>query len=123
MLAIRVSLHRIDTKTSIGDKPSASEKAESKDLLVASRAHANFTENVPLAILLGAIVEMNGGNRRALTAGFVALLLARIAHVEFGLRMEHANGKGRKIGHLTTLTFVTGMAGYAAWLVRGYWGL
>jgi uncharacterized membrane protein YhhN len=64
---------------------------------------------------------MNGGNRKVLTAGFTALLLARIAHVELGLRQEKAMGVGRPIGHITTLGFIAGMGGYAAWLVRGYW--
>lgn len=123
LLAVRVSLHRIDSKTSLGDKaPEATGSKDSGELFVASRAHANFIENVPVAILIGAIVEMNGGNRRSLTAGFVALLLARIAHVELGLRGENNNGVGRKAGHLTTMSFIAGMSGYAAWLVRGYWG-
>lgn len=75
-----------------------------------------------MALLLGAIVEMNGGNRRALTGGFAALLVARLLHVELGLRGENAMGLGRVVGHMTTLGFITGMGGYAAWLVRGYWG-
>ena len=83
----------------------------------------NFAENVPLALLLGAVVEMNGGNRKALTAGFAALFIARILHVELGLKGEKALGVGRPIGHMTTVGFIFGMAGYAAYLVKGYWGL
>jgi uncharacterized membrane protein YecN with MAPEG domain len=78
---------------------------------------------VPLALLLGAVVEMNGGNRKALTTGFAILAVSRILHVELGLRAEKALGIGRPIGHLSTLGFIVGMGGYAAYLVKGYWGL
>jgi uncharacterized membrane protein YecN with MAPEG domain len=120
-----VSQQRIDSKTFIGEKSTDASSDESKNaspLLVALRSHGNFCENVPMAILMGAIVEMNGGNRRVLTAGFAALLLARIAHVELGLKAENNMGLGRLTGHATSMAFVASMAGYAAWLVRGYWG-
>ena len=89
---------------------------DSDPLLVARRCHGNFIENVPLALLMGAIVEMNGGDRRVLSGSFAALLLFRIFHVELGLRGEKATAPGRIIGHLGTLSFTMGMAGYAAYL-------
>jgi uncharacterized protein len=92
-------------------------------LNVATRCHGNYTENVPFALLLGAIVEMNGGNRRVLTGGLAALLVGRLLHAELGLRSENAMGQGRLVGHVTTLSFILSMGGYAAWLVKGYWGL
>lgn len=72
---------------------------------------------------MGAIVEMNGGNRKVLTGGLAALLLARILHVELGLKAEGTMGNGRLAGHAITMAFITSMGGYAAWLVRGYWNL
>ncbi len=97
-------------------------------VFLASRCHQNFTENVPLALFLGAVVEMNGGNRRVLTGSLAALLVCRILHVEFGIKGEDEKGnkslgRGRVVGHAGTLGFVLGMAGYAGWLVKGYWGL
>ena len=99
----------------IGDKPQSA-TGESDDLLVANRSHANFCENVPLALLMGAIVEMNGGDRKVLSGSFAALLLFRILHVELGLRSEGARGVGRPLGHFGTVGFTIGMAGYAAYL-------
>jgi hypothetical protein len=77
---------------------------------------------VPLALFVGAVVEMNGGNRKVLTGGFAALLVFRILHVEFGLKGKDTLGAGRIVGHFGSLGFIVGMAGYAAWLVKGYWG-
>ena len=76
---------------------------------------------------MGAIVEMNGGNRKTLTGAFGALLVFRILHT-MGLNMKDAKGNaamgvGRPIGHFGTLGFIVGMASYAGWLVKGYWGL
>lgn len=123
VLALRVSMARQNTETWIGgSSKSAAASGEKDTVQLSTRCHGNYTENVPMALLLGAIVEMNGGNRRTLTGGFAALLVARILHVELGLRAENALGMGRVVGHLTTLAFITSMGGYAAWLVRGYWG-
>jgi uncharacterized protein len=114
----------MDTETHFGSKSKQGAASDDKDpVQLAGRCHSNYIENVPLALLMGAIVEMNGGNRKALTGGFAALLLARILHVELGLKSENAMGTGRPVGHVITLSFITGMGGYAAWLVRGYWGL
>ncbi len=79
-------------------------------------------ENIPLALLTAAIVELNGGNRKVLNGGLAALLLFRILHVEFGLRSAEANAPGRLIGHFGTVGFLGGMSAYAAYLVKGYWG-
>lgn len=92
------------------------------DLLVAERAHGNFIENVPFALLVTAIAEANGGNRRALTASLAALLLFRLVHVEFGLKADGAVSWGRPVGYFGTVGFVAGMSSYAAYLVKSYWG-
>ena len=96
--------------------------AASDPLTIASRCHGNFAETVPLALFLGAVVEMNGGNRKVLTGGCAWLFVMRLLHVELGLRGEKGMGNGRLIGHLGSIGFVVGMGGYAAWLVKGYWG-
>lgn len=119
-MSARVSVARLNTETYIGDNKTDSGP---DSVQVTSRSQQNYAENVPLALLLGAVVELNGGNRKALTGGFAALLLFRILHVELGLRAKDTMGPGRSIGHTGTLGFVMGMAGYAAYLVKGYWGM
>lgn len=78
---------------------------------------------MPLALLLASIVELNGGNRKVLNGSLGALLLLRILHVELGMLGPNASSDGRRIGYYGTLGFIGGMAGYATYLVKGYWGL
>jgi MAPEG family len=77
---------------------------------------------VPLALLLAGIVELNGGNRKTLNTALGVLLLLRILHVEFGLKGFNNNGFGRALGYFGTQSYMVGMAGYATYLVKGYWG-
>ena len=79
-------------------------------------------ENVPFALFMGAVCEMNGANRRVLSAGFAALLAFRVLHVEVGLRGKGGMGNGRPIGYFGTVGCIMGGAAWAGWLVRGYWG-
>lgn len=115
---------RLDNKKFIGSKISES-NADSKEvdpLEVAVRSHGNFLENIPLALLGAAIVELNGGNRKILNGGLAALLLFRIMHVEFGMYGADTDAPGRLVGHVGTVGFLGGMSAYAAYLVKGYWG-
>ena len=102
---------------------SSTGKDEQADpLSIAARAHGNFAENVPATLLLAAVVELNGGDRRVLNWALAGLMAFRIAHVELGLRgKEDGVGPGRIVGHLGTQSIMVGLAGYAAWLIRGYW--
>ncbi|KAK5209568.1 hypothetical protein LTR96_000359 [Exophiala xenobiotica] len=128
LLNLRVSLVRQNEETFLGDQTKTSmgqgkpTETGAGDLLVAARAHSNFVENVPFALLMAAITELNGGNRRALTASLAALLCLRIAHAEFGIRMKDSLGWGRPVGYFGTLGIVAGMSSYAAYLVKSYWG-
>jgi len=136
LLNLRVGLVRDAEQCFMGDVPggggSETENKEPKSkpaapadnrLLVAVRSHSNFVENVPFALLLAAFVEMNGGDRRALTASLAALLCFRLVHVEFGMRAnEDGLGWGRPVGFFGTLGVVGGLSSYAAWLVKSYWG-
>jgi uncharacterized membrane protein YecN with MAPEG domain len=54
------------------------------ELAVAIRRHANWTEYVPFALLLMALLELNGASAGLLHGLGAALLAARIAH-PFGL--------------------------------------
>lgn len=88
------------TKTYLGqegaiykDKPRSTYKgnptkapADSFDpLLVATRAHANFNENVPLALIFAGAVELCGGTKTTLAYVLGGLVVARINHA-LGLR-------------------------------------
>lgn len=82
----------------------------------------NFLESVPLAFVLTAIVELNGGNRTLLNYALAALFAFRVGHVEIGLRSKDTLGYGRAPGTVGTQGFLAGMAVYATYLVKGYWG-
>ena len=123
LLSGRVSQQRRKERKALGVPTSTAAGGEDADsLLVANRCHLNFLENVPLALFLAAVVELNGGNRKVLNGALAVLLACRIAHVEFGLRGPGATANARLIGHAGTQGFLAGMAGYAAYLVKGYWG-
>ncbi|KAI9837436.1 MAG: hypothetical protein M1837_002958 [Sclerophora amabilis] len=95
---------------------------ESDAMFIDSRAHANFLENVPLAFLLTAVAELNGGNRKALNIAMAALLAMRVVHVELGLRGKGTMGNGRPIGYFGSQGVLVTLAAYGGYLVKGYWG-
>lgn len=76
---------------------------------------------MPLALLVAAMAELNGGGRRVLAGSLAWLLFCRVAHVEFGLRRKNAMGWGRAVGYFGTLGYVAGMSLYAASLALGEW--
>jgi len=91
-------------------------------LLLDSRAHANFLETVPLAFALATIAELNGANRKILNYAMATLFVLRIAHVELGLKRKGTIGPGRPAGFFGTQGLLLGLAGWSAWLIKGYWG-
>lgn len=80
-------------------------------LLRKMRAHANFTENVPIALLAMAAAEVTGTPNWALLVGGLALLLGRLVHAYVVVR--HGWGNGRGYGMILTL-FAIGWLGIAA---------
>ncbi|KAI9893401.1 MAG: hypothetical protein M1814_006698 [Vezdaea aestivalis] len=124
-LSFSVIAIRMNRKVAIGDttKKSEEDKSAIDPLQLAIRCHGNFTENVPLGLLLAAFAELNGADRRVLTGILSLFVAARVAHVEVGLKGHRSLGIGRAAGHTTTLGVLVGLAGYSAWIVRGYWGL
>ena len=82
-------------------------------LEVAWRTHQNFLENVPLALIFAAFVELQGGNKARLGAVLMGLL---------GLRVSHAVGlmtnwqQARALGFFGSFASVVGLAGWASWL-------
>jgi len=72
------------------------------DLDVAIRRHANWTEHVPFALLLIALLELNGGSHGLLHGLGAGLFVARIAH-PLGLKYDNMRVPLRGIGALGTL--------------------
>jgi uncharacterized membrane protein YecN with MAPEG domain len=72
-------------------------------------------------MILAAVAELNGANRKALKVSLAGLLVARVLHAEFGLCRPGATGKGRAVGYYGTVGVMGFLAGYAGWLVRDYW--
>lgn len=119
-LQSRVVYHRIQSEQF--KEPKASDAPDDR-LAAAVRAQVNFTENVPLALLLAAVVELNGGSRKALTYALSALTVFRVLHAEIGIMSKGHMGNGRPAGFFGTQGVVLGLAAYAGYLVQGYWTL
>ncbi len=67
------------------------------DLALAMRKHGNLTEWVPMALILIAVLELNGVGLIALHALGAVLLISRVAHA-VGLRADTLEGVGRAVG-------------------------
>jgi uncharacterized protein len=72
-----------------------------RDLLLAMRRHANFTEWVPLALILLALLELNGARPLGLHALGAVLVLGRLVHA-FGIRADTVKSPGRFMGATAT---------------------
>lgn len=101
VLQMLVGRERLETDVSLYD-------GGHESLAVAIRRHANFTEHVPFALLLLALIELNGAPAGWLHALGAALLVARIIH-PFGLRFHESRVPARFVGALAT-TLVTLLA-------------
>ncbi len=93
-------------KVSVGD-------GGSKELLLAMRRHANFVEYVPLALLMIALLEINGVGAHAIHALGAVLVLARLAHA-FGIKPDNMSTPGRMVGAAGTM-LVTAVS--SVWLI------
>ena len=84
------------------------------DLAVAIRRHGNFVEYVPLALVLMALIEANGGSGLFLHVVGVLLLGCRIAH-PIGLRHDKSFTPLRAIGAGGTLLLLLVLGAMAFW--------
>lgn len=77
----------------------------------AIRAHGNFIEVVPFALIIMFLLEMEGAPAWALHLYGAALVISRIAHAQ-GMYQSAGESLGRMIGTITTLfLFLAGSAG------------
>jgi uncharacterized membrane protein YecN with MAPEG domain len=77
LLSCMVSGARFKTKVMIGD---GTHKAETAALLPAIRAHGNFIEYVPLALILLGAIEVSGATRLTCEIFAVLLIISRVSH-------------------------------------------
>jgi len=87
---------------------------DNMELATRIRRHANFTESVPLALILLAALELNGSSAGLLHGLGAALLLSRIAH-PIGLRHDNMRHPLRGIGSGGTMLVTTIAAVAAVW--------
>lgn len=100
---------RGNAKVSLGD-------GGNRDLVVANRRHMNFVENVPLALLLIALVELNGASKTWVHVLGAVLLIARIIH-PFGLSMDKMMMPARIAGAAATIIVLLAAAITLLWQV------
>ncbi|HEY2395307.1 MAG TPA: MAPEG family protein [Rudaea sp.] len=83
------------------------------DLLLAMRRHANFVEFVPLALILIALLELDGVSKMPIHVLGAGLVVARACHAA-GLRSDTMKAPGRVVGAAGTvlITVVTSI-----WLI------
>jgi uncharacterized membrane protein YecN with MAPEG domain len=94
LLSARVSQFRLRGHISLGDGNNA-------DLTQAIRAHGNFAEYVPLALILIGLTEVGGASPGWVHAFGVMLLLGRVSHA-WGMAQANAVHNARKIGIVLT---------------------
>ena len=85
-------------------------------LLLAMRRHANFVEYVPLALILIALLEMDGVSPLAIHLLGGGLVVTRVAHA-VGLKPDTMEGLGRLIGAAGT-ALITLIA--SVWAIVAY---
>jgi len=110
-LSLLVGRERLRSKVSLydGGDPGLGE---------AIRRHANFTEHVPLALILLGVLELGGVGAGALHALGATLVASRVAH-PFGITLKTMQHPLRGAGAVGT-TLVTLVASvWAVWLFAG----
>ncbi len=110
-LAARVGMTRGKKSVPLGDNGDP-------DLIIPIRRHANFAEWVPLALLMMALVELNGGSKTLVHGLGAVLLAARIIH-PFGLDAKMLNTWQRIVGAAGTILVVAAAAVTLLWQVLG----
>jgi uncharacterized protein len=110
-LCAHVIMLRAKTKISIMDGGNV-------QLAERMRRHSNFTENVPMVLLLMAIAELLGAPGAWLHGVGVILLVGRIVHI-FGIRHDDAAAAPRIAGASATLFATLLAAGLIAAQIFG----
>jgi len=100
--AINIIKLRIKFQVGLGD-------GGEKPLTKAIRIHGNFTEYMPLALILLAIYEVNGGDQLYLHIFGITLVAGRVFHM-MGLTKSMGTSLLRQIGMLSTFAVLFTLA-------------
>lgn len=84
------------------------------ELIVKNRRHMNAVENVPLVLLLIALIELNGAPKLWIHILGVTLLVARVVH-PFGLKIDSMNEPMRIFGAAATALVTVAAAAILLW--------
>jgi len=106
-LAVRVTRGRVSGKIMIGDGGDGPFTAK-------MRAHANFAEYAPSALILLALIELAGGSPLWLWIAGAVFILARLSHA-IGMDRPAPN-PFRAGGAMITWLVILGLAGWALWI-------
>ena len=109
ILTVRVILNRVRTGTNSGDGDDA-------QLAQAIRAHANFIEHAPLALVLLLVAETLGTSSMLINAAGTVLVVARTANA-FGLSRSLGPSMPRQAGAGLTILTVALMSLYILYRV------
>jgi len=107
-LAGRVSQLRNRHKVSIGD-------GGNEALIRRMRAHANYGENMPIVLILLALIELAGGDPRILWGAAILFVIARILHA-FGMDRPSPS-RLRMFGMMGNTLALVILAGYAVFIL------
>ncbi len=107
VLALRISQTRHANKVGIGD-------GGDRELIKRIRAHANALENLPMALLLLLLLELNQTRPAWLHGLGILLILARVAHA-VGLSRSSGYSVGRFGGTALTWLLMLGMSLLLLW--------
>lgn len=106
----RIGQLRTSTKIIHGD-------GGNEALMRRMRAQANFVENVPLVLILIAIIEMTGKGGMWLAIVGALFMLSRVAHL---IGMDNPGGNaGRAVGTVVTMLTQLGLAIIAILIALG----
>ena len=101
-LAINVTMHRVKLRVPLGDGGNA-------QMQRMIRLHGNAAEYIPLAVVLMAIYELNGGGHLALHIIGIALIGGRVVQT-WGMWATDQTNIGRQIGQSLTWLSVIALA-------------
>lgn len=106
-LAINVTVHRTKFKVPIGD-------GGNPEMLRMIRVHGNAVEYLPLALMLMAIYEIDGGSHALLHIAGIVLIVGRVLQTWNMWRTPRA-GFGRIAGQSSTWLTVAALAVLNLW--------
>ncbi len=107
VLAAQVGPYRLKAGVSILD-------GGDMNLAERVRRHANFTEAVPMALILMAAIEIDGASPALLHGLGIGLVVARVAH-PFGIHHDNIRHPARAVGAFGTMIVTLVAAGVAFW--------